>query len=378
MTVFLPPMGISLAKAYNDDITQKIALDAADKMVELGLVDAGYEYLIIGDAWCKPTRDENGNLVEDTEKFPDGIKYLSDALHAKGVKLGITTSIGVLTPNGYPGSFEREYADAETFAKLGVDYIAHTDCDIPAKGGFFTPLRRMNMALRATGKDIFYALQFDMDNIQKRMYYTGYEWDGADLSEYTNGYAVEKWMRSTGVNSFCTKSAEKPFDAKHDDKFLGYTGTQCWLSLGDIAVENECCCALKKAISACAVKCSPIIIDVDPAKLTDSQVDVMKNAGVIRILKDEESRSPAVISANKGTIYTKLLTDREYAVLVVNDSDKDEAITFCTFDFGLVYNSGLKCDMYDVFTNEKHPLFDDATRIKVKANGSRLFIMKLV
>ena len=135
MTVFLPPMGFSLEKSSGENIDQKAVLTAADKMVELGLVAAGYEYLNIGDAWCLPSRDDNGKLVEDTTKFPFGLKYLSAALHAKGIKLAITTSVGALTPNGYPGSLDREYIDADTFAQLGVDYISHVACDIPATAG---------------------------------------------------------------------------------------------------------------------------------------------------------------------------------------------------------------------------------------------------
>ena len=371
-------MGFSLEKTLGENVDQKAVLKAADKMVELGLVAAGYKYLNIGDAWCLPSRDENGRLVVDTSKFPFGLKYLSAALHAKGIKLGITTSVGALTPNGYPGSLDREYIDAETFAQLGVDYISHVACDIPATAGFFTPLRRMNMALRASGRNIFYALTFDHSKIMDRMYYTGYEWDGADLSEYTNGYAIEKWLRSTGVNSFCTKSPDSAFDVHHDDKIIGYTGTQCWLSLGDVTVDCECSCELAKKVSACAIKCSPIMISADPAKLTDKQVEVLTNKGMIRILKDEESRAPAVLKTDNGTVYTKLLTDREYGVFVINDTDSETFVPFYTFDFGMVYSSNLKCDMYDVFTNEKHPVFTDATRIKLPAKGSKLFIMKLV
>ena len=99
---------------------------------------------------------------------------------------------------------------------------------------------------------------------------------------------------------------------------------------------------------------------------------------MIRILKDEESRAPAVLKSDNGTVYTKLLTDREYGVFVINDTDNEVSVPLYTFDFGMVYSSELKCDMYDVFTNEKHPVFTDAARIKLPAKGSKLFIMKLV
>ena len=53
-----------------------------------GMKDAGYEYVVIDDCW-QVSRDENGNIVADKERFPHGIKYLADYIHGKGLKFGI-------------------------------------------------------------------------------------------------------------------------------------------------------------------------------------------------------------------------------------------------------------------------------------------------
>lgn len=47
-------------------------------MVEDGYLEAGYEYVIIDDCWLAKTRDENGRLQADPDRFPSGIKNLSD------------------------------------------------------------------------------------------------------------------------------------------------------------------------------------------------------------------------------------------------------------------------------------------------------------
>lgn len=378
MLIDLPPMGISMAKSYGTNISQETVCSFADKAYELGLGNAGFEYIIIGDAWCNKTRTD-GKLTENKEKFPNGLKYVSDYLHSKGFKLGITTSVGSLTPNGYPGSFEYEYPDAEVFAQLGVDYINHVYCDMPSRGGFLTPVRRMGMALRATQKNIFYALRFDYDNAQKHTYYTGYEWDGMDDSEYKGGYELERWLRGTGVNSFCMKDYnDDNFNVTLNDKFIGLTGSQCWLSLGDIVIRGKNCEWLKQAVAGCAIKCSPLIIDANIDELCECQIKVLTNSDCIKILKDEESRVPAILPCDNGQVYSKLLCNREYALQFVNTSNEDSNITFYTYDFGLVYNCGLKCDMYDVYSGEKIDLYTDVVKIPVAAGTSKLFIMKLV
>ncbi len=378
MVVNTPPLGISLFKTWGENISQKVVCDAADAAEKLGLGKAGYEYIIIGDAWCKKTRDKNGELVEDREKFPDGLKFVSDHLHSKGFKLGIVTSVGAATPNGYPGSYDREFVDAKTFGRLGVDYISHVFCHVPAKGGFFMPLRSMSMALKHSGRDIFYAVNFDYDGAQKYIYYAGYTWEGIDLKEFEQDhYPIEKWIRSTGVHSYCTKALEKPFDPQLGDNIQGYTGTGCWHSLGDIV--HCCCCddalnALKTKMITCAMKISPIIIDTDVTKLCDKAVEVMTNSAVISMLKDEESRSSAKQGDGNTFVLTRLLCDRKYAIAFVNDSDEAASVPFYGYDFGLTYNCGLTCKACEVMGDEKLE-FADYVSVDVPARSARLFEM---
>lgn len=53
----------------------------ADLMVLEGYLDAGYEYVNIDDCWMMRERDSEGKLHADPERFPSGIKYLSDYVH---------------------------------------------------------------------------------------------------------------------------------------------------------------------------------------------------------------------------------------------------------------------------------------------------------
>lgn len=50
----------------------------ADHLVSDGFLAAGYEYVIIDDCWASKERDSEGRLQPDPERFPNGIKNLSD------------------------------------------------------------------------------------------------------------------------------------------------------------------------------------------------------------------------------------------------------------------------------------------------------------
>ena len=46
---------------------------------------------------------ENNNLMEDPEKYPNGIKALADYIHEKGLYLGITGGASYRTCGDLPG-----------------------------------------------------------------------------------------------------------------------------------------------------------------------------------------------------------------------------------------------------------------------------------
>lgn len=50
----------------------------ADRMVSDGYKEVGYEYIIIDDCWSSKERDENDRLQPDPDRFPSGMKNLSD------------------------------------------------------------------------------------------------------------------------------------------------------------------------------------------------------------------------------------------------------------------------------------------------------------
>lgn len=154
MVVYTPPMGWNTWNTFGLQINEKLILESARMMIDSGLRDAGYEYIVLDDGWSLPHRDENGRLVADPEKFPRGIGALADDLHAMGLKLGIYSCAGLMTCGGFPGSNSYEFEDAETFASWKVDFLKYDYCYKPQHERGDQLYQRMALALENSGRDI--------------------------------------------------------------------------------------------------------------------------------------------------------------------------------------------------------------------------------
>ena len=102
MIKHLPPMGWNTWNTFAQNISEELILQSADAMVETGLKDEGYEYIVIDDCWALRERDKAGNLVPDPAKFPHGMKYVADYIHSKGLKFGMYSCCGTMTCARYP------------------------------------------------------------------------------------------------------------------------------------------------------------------------------------------------------------------------------------------------------------------------------------
>lgn len=141
--------------AYGCDIDADVLLETAEKMVDFGLRDLGYKYVILDDCWQNMQRSPNGSLVANATKFPDGIKAVSDQIHDMGLMFGMYSSAGMYTCAQYPASLGHETIDAQTFADWGIDYLKYDNCYNQGQEGTsklsFDRYNTMSQALNKTG-----------------------------------------------------------------------------------------------------------------------------------------------------------------------------------------------------------------------------------
>ncbi len=347
-----PPLGISLARSFGADICETRVKNAADAMVSLGLRDAGYEYLMIGDALFEKRRDRaTGALVVNSEKFPSGIKALADYLHERGLKLGITTSAGAATQGGAPGCIDHEYDDAAAFAEWGIDMISHDTVNMPPRASLETLIRRMGMALRVCGRDILYSV-------------------------FSNDERLHIWIRSAGAGAYCDrKLADAAGVTPPPAVTYGYSADFCWHNCGEIFLKDCTMESLRSQLILAAVMSSPIIIDCDVAALCDKARELITSAALLAVSQDEEGRPARFFSEG---VYVKYLADAEYAVAFIGNTDEEKKLDFYAYDFGITWNAGYALKFTGICGADDVYEFDAMTSVTVPAGDAVLYKLNLV
>jgi hypothetical protein len=54
-------------------------------MAEDGFLDAGWEYVVMGDCWLSHERDAAGRVQPDPKRFPSGVPALVDFVSGRGL-----------------------------------------------------------------------------------------------------------------------------------------------------------------------------------------------------------------------------------------------------------------------------------------------------
>lgn len=124
----LPAMGWNSWNAFGSGNTAELTKAMSDKIVELGLDKLGYQYMVLDDGCYKSERID-GELSNETKKFPEGFKALSDYVHSKGLKFGMYNDIGTnLCAGAAVGTCGFEDTDAQSYIDWGVDFLKVDNC----------------------------------------------------------------------------------------------------------------------------------------------------------------------------------------------------------------------------------------------------------
>ena len=157
----VPQMGWDNWNAFACDVKESLLLDTARSMVDFGLRDLGYNYVVLDDCWSEG-RNSSGYLVPNSKTFPNGMKHVADQLHSMNMKFGMYSSAGKYTCAKYPGSLGYEAKDAQFFAENDVDYLKYDNCYNQGQEGnsylSFNRYNAMSEALNATGRKLVYSM----------------------------------------------------------------------------------------------------------------------------------------------------------------------------------------------------------------------------
>lgn len=143
-------------------ISHQKMVDIAQGMQRHGLIDAGFNTIVLDDAWAAPTTDKSA-LTYDRQKFPQGISGLKTALQAvnPALRLGIYSDAGSMTCENYqPGSYQYEAQHLALFDQWGVDMLKYDYCNSEASTrvsytAMGDAVRRLNETRQAQGREPF-------------------------------------------------------------------------------------------------------------------------------------------------------------------------------------------------------------------------------
>ena len=281
MIIRKPPMGWNTWNTFGPNINEQLILESAKAMVDTGLKNAGYEYIVIDDMWSLKERDANGRLQPDPVKFPHGMKYIADYVHSLGLKFGMYSCGGYLTCGGYPGSYGHEWTDAQTFAEWGVDYLKYDYCFHPASVDAASVYRRMGLALANCGRDIlFSACSWGVDHTRLWIRETGaHVWR-------STGDINDSWISIKDIAQSQMQAQEYNAPGCYNDMDMLVVGmnNQGNVSLGG-CTEDE----YRLHFSLWAFLQSPLMIGCDIRHMDEATRNILLNKAVIALNQDESS-----------------------------------------------------------------------------------------
>jgi alpha-galactosidase len=310
-----PPMGWNSWNVWGPAVDAQKVLAAAEWLERSGLAAHGYQYVVIDDAW-EGARGADG-VLQPNEKFPD-MRALADAVHARGLKLGIYSSPGTKTCEGFPGSYEHEAQDAATWAAWGVDFLKYDWCSYEetAPDHSLRELKKpyvvMRDALARVDRDIVYALcQYGYGDVWK--------W-GADAGGHlwrSSGDLLDQWanLQSVGFRQAGREPWTHPGEWNDTDMLV--VGTLGWgPNLRPTRLtQNEQILHL----SLWALQAAPLFIGADLSKLDEFTLALLTNDEVIDVGQDPLGKAAhRVWSDARREIWARPLQDGTLAVGLFN------------------------------------------------------------
>ena len=372
MIVRKPPMGWNSWNTFGENINAALIKETADAFVKNGLDKVGYEYLVIDDCWSERERDKvTDKIIPDRIKFPNGMKDVSDYVHSKGIKFGMYSCAGVRTCADYPGSYDHEFLDAETFAEYGADFLKYDFCYKPESCAGPVLYHRMGTALEHCGREIlFSACNWGADN-------------------------VHRWIRSTGANMYrSTGDINDSFGSFKDillsqEKLFGFSAPGCFNDIdmltvgmyGKGNVGNVGCddTDYKTQFSLWCLFGVPLMLGCDIRNMNEQTLKLITNSELIAINQDEEARQPfRIYSGDERYVFARRLSGGEYALGFFNLGERRANTAFYPSEVGVTANSGYEFELTDCFTGEVHKGIKNSYCQTLDPHDCAVFRAKLV
>jgi alpha-galactosidase len=349
-----PPMGWNSWNHFHRLIDDKTVREIADAIVSTGMKDAGYVYVNIDDTWERG-RDAQGNITLNN-KFPD-MKALADYVHSKGLKIGIYSSPGPTTCAAYEGSFGHEEADANMYAKWGIDYLKYDWCSASAvykDADMQAVYQVMGDALRKSNRPIVFSLcQYGREDVWK--------W-GAQVSGNlwrTTGDISDNWtsMSTIGFKQLAIAPYAK----------IGHWNDPDMLEIGNGGMNDD---EYRTHMALWAMLRAPLLAGNDIRSMSDATKAILLNKEVIAIDQDRKGEPAQLLKADGPVeIWTRPLERNATAIAFFNKGEQASTVTLTWAEAKLKKRKKAR----DLWSHSDVKLAANGIVATLPAHGSALF-----
>ena len=350
-------MGWNSWNAFDLNINSRIVKAVADSMVSKGLAAAGYEYIVIDDGW-QISRDKNGKIIADSTRFPEGIKYLADYVHSRGLKFGIYTCCGTKTCGGRPGSYGYEAIDAKTYAEWGVDFIKEDWCNTDGMDTR-TQYKIMSEAIKATGRHMLLSLC---------------EWGVSSPWEWAEGTGAMWQAKSDIQDCFdCVKNwggmGWVPLLEKNVN-LAPYAGPGHWndpdmMEVGNKALTPTEC---RSHFSMWCMLAAPLIAGNNISTMNDTIKNILTAPEIIAIDQDPLGIQGTRIRNDSGLqVWQKPLEDGSIAVALLNLTTSSANMFVSLEEIG--FEKGVSSNVRDLWKRKDITVVKDSFKTQVEPHG---------
>lgn len=358
-----PTMGWSSWNTFAVNISENIIKGQADAMVSQGLKDAGYQYINIDDGF-QYGRTSDGKVRIHPQRFPNGLKVVSDYIHSKGLKAGIYSDAGDCTcgsisngdtQNTNVGMYGYEQVDADYYFKecefdfIKVDYCGGRHLNLNEQEQYTA----IHNAIVNTGRDVRYNLC--------RWAYPGTWCHDISTSWRTTGDIYDGWASVKGILAENLYLSAYCYDGCYNDMDM--------LEVGRSMTEEED----KTHFGMWCIMSSPLLIGCNMATIKERPLELLKNPELIALNQDPLGLQAYVVQ-HVGETYVLVkdiltLHGKTRAVALYNPSDREEEMCL---SFSEVDLAG-KVKVRDLFEHQDLGEKEGSMSVVVPAHGTRIY-----
>lgn len=377
-----PPMGWNSWNIYGNKVNQEVVSANLKAMASSGLINHGWTYVNIDDAWQGHRGGDFNGILPDSAVFPDMQGLINEA-HYLGLKMGIYSSPWVETYAKHiggsamnpQGDFEptkekiphREklipYAigkyvfvdqDVRQWVKWGFDYLKYDWNPIE-----YPETKLMYDALRNSGRDIVFSLSNSTPfQSIKQLSTVANSWrTGGDIRDNWKSlkarlFTQDKWAPYAHPGHW-----NDP-----DMMVLGYVGWGKTPHPTQLTADEQ-----YTHMSAWCLMSVPLLLGNDLTKLDDFTLSLLTNDEVIAVNQDPLGKQATLISTDgENGVMAKPLADGTYAAGLFNTGDQgQQEVTLKWRDLGI---KG-KYIVRDLWRQKDLGVFDNAFSTMVNQHG---------